>query len=360
MRSGAAQSLKEHHVSLTTSRAGRTRAALVAASITTLMVTSACGADDGDTDNSDNNSSTSGDGPAIFVVGGKADDPFWSRVKRGADDAAEVVKAGGGSVTWLGPKNYDNLGPDAAKLVETALSQGADGVVGPDWVPDAQDAAFEKVVSGGIPLVIYNAGGQDAADKLGAINYVGSDEFTAGQAGGEFFGESGQTNVLCVNTLPGAANTEARCEGIADGISGSGGTSTQLPLPSSKFGDPTAVSQAIKAALLEDDSIDGVATISAGDATSAASAIKQGDMGEKVALGTFDLDPDQLDRIKDGSQLFAIDQQPYMQGYLAVSMLYANIQWGLELPQKPLLTGPAIISADNVDLVIAGAEAGVR
>ena len=59
----------------------------------------------------------------IFVIGGKADDPFWSKVKKGADDAGLVAKATGGSVTWLGPQNYDNLGPDAAKLIRTALSQ---------------------------------------------------------------------------------------------------------------------------------------------------------------------------------------------------------------------------------------------
>ena len=302
----------------------------------------------------------SGEGVKIFVVGGKSDDPFWSRVKRGADDAAKVVKAQGGSVTWLAPKNYDNLGPDAAKLIDTAISQGADGVVGPDWVPEAQDASFEKVVGSNAPVVIFNAGGIDAAQNVGAINYVGSEEATAGKAGGEFFGESGQKNVLCVNTLPGAANTEARCQGIADGIQGSGGKSSQLPLPSSKFGDPTAVSQAIKAALLKDNSIDGLVTISAPDANAAAQSIKQGNLGDKVKLGTFDLDPTQLARIKGGEQLFAIDQQPYMQGYLAVSMLNAYIQWGIDLPQKPLLTGPAIISADNVDAVMSGAEAGVR
>jgi simple sugar transport system substrate-binding protein len=302
----------------------------------------------------------SGKGPKIFVVGGKSDDPFWSRVKRGADDAGKLVKAQGGSVTWLAPKNYDNLGPDAAKLVDTAVSQGADGVVGPDWVPEAEDASFKKVVGGGAPVVIYNAGGLGAAQSVGALNYVGSEEATAGKAGGEFFGKSGQKNVLCVNTLPGAANTEARCKGIADGIQASGGKSSQLPLPSSKFGDPTAVSQAIKAALLKDSSIDGLVTISAPDANSAAQAIKQGDLGDKVKLGTFDLDPTQLARIKGGDQLFAIDQQPYMQGYLAVSMLNSYIQWGINLPQKPLLTGPAIISADNIDAAMAGAKAGVR
>ena len=98
------------------------------------------------------------------------------------------MKAQGGSVTWLAPKNYDNLGPDAAKLIDTAVSQGADGVVGPDWVPEAQDAAFKKVVGGSAPVVIYNAGGIEAADSVGALNYVGSEEAAAGKAGGEFFG----------------------------------------------------------------------------------------------------------------------------------------------------------------------------
>jgi simple sugar transport system substrate-binding protein len=39
------------------------------------------------------------DGAKIFVIGGKPDDPFWSIVKRGAEDAGKVVAAQGGSVT---------------------------------------------------------------------------------------------------------------------------------------------------------------------------------------------------------------------------------------------------------------------
>ena len=103
------------------------------------------------------------DGANIFVVGGSADDPFWSIVKPGADDAGKVVEAQGGSVTWLGPLNYDNLGPDAADLIRTALSQNPDAIVGPDWVPDAMDEAFQAVVDAGVPLILYNAGGIEAA-----------------------------------------------------------------------------------------------------------------------------------------------------------------------------------------------------
>ncbi len=62
-----------------------------------------------------------------------------------------------------------------------------------------------------------NAGGADKARELGAINYVGSDEYVAGVAGGEYFGNGGQKNVLCINTLPGTANIEARCKGVIDG-----------------------------------------------------------------------------------------------------------------------------------------------
>lgn len=299
-------------------------------------------------------------GAKIIVIGGKADDPFWSRVKKGADDAALAVKAGGGSVTWLGPQSYDNLGPDAAKLIRTAISQKPDAIVGPDWVPEAMDAAFKEVVAAGIPLIIYNAGGIEAAKRLGAQNYVGSDEYVAGSGGGNYFATQGVKNVLCVNTLPGAKNTEARCKGVADGMAKGGGKANQLPLPSASFGNPTAVAQAIKAALQKDSTIDGVITISAGDATSAAAGISQAGLVKTVKLGTFDMDSTNLQRIKDGTQLFCIDQQPYMQGYLAVSMLNSYVKYGLRVPTNPILTGPGIVDGSNVEATIAGAAAGAR
>ena len=326
-------------------RAKHLLTALVTASVMTLAAASAM---------------AESDGAKIFVIGGKADDPFWSKVKRGADDAGLVVKEQGGSVTWLGPQNYDNLGPDAAKLIRTALSQNPDAIVAPDWVPEAQDEALKAVVDAGVPLIIYNAGGMEAADRLGAKNYVGNDEYLAGVAGGEYFGSNGAKKVLCVNTLPGAANTEARCKGIAEGIAKHGGVSEQLPLPSTSFGNPTAVAQAIKGALLKQSDVDGLITIGAGDANSAATAISQAAANDKVKLASFDMDEAVLKRIKDGSQLFAIDQQPYLQGYLAVSLLNGLVNYGLDLPTKPILTGPGIVNAANVDATLVGASAGVR
>ena len=300
------------------------------------------------------------DGAKVIVIGGKADDPFWSIVKRGAEDAGKVVSAQGGSVTWLAPRPYDNLGPDAAKLIQTALSQHPAAIVGPDWVAAAEDDAFKQVVAAGVPLVIYNSGGQEAADRLGAKNYIGSDEVVAGTAGGEYFATHGVKSALCVNTIPGSANQEARCKGVSDGMAKHGAKGTELPLPSSSFGNPTAVAQAIKAALLKDSSIDGVVTISAGAANSAATGITQAGLSARVKLGTFDMDQATLDRIKGGSQLYAIDQQPYMQGYLAVSLVNALANYGMSVPTRPILTGPAIVDSSNVDSTLAGVKAGTR
>jgi simple sugar transport system substrate-binding protein len=299
-------------------------------------------------------------GAKIFVIGGKADDPFWSIVKRGAEDAGKLAQEQGGSVTWLGPQTYDNLGADAADLIRSALSQNPDAIIGPDWVPEAMDEAFSAVVQAGVPLIIYNAGGLDKATGLGAMNYIGSDEYESGVAGGGYFGLNGVKNVLCINTIPGAANLETRCQGVADGISAQGGVSKQLPLPATSFGNPTAVAEAIKAALLKDTSVDGVITISAGDANSAANAIMQAAAGERVKLGTFDMDQSTLERIKSGEQLFAIDQQPYMQGFLAVSLINGYVNYGLNVPTRPILTGPGIVDSTNVEATLAGVAAGAR
>ncbi|TNC46711.1 substrate-binding domain-containing protein [Rubellimicrobium rubrum] len=300
------------------------------------------------------------DGANIFVIGGKADDPFWSIVKRGAEDAGQIVEAQGGTVTWLGPQNYDNLGADAADLIRTAIAQGADAIVGPDWVPESMDEAFMAVTEAGIPLIIYNAGGLEAADRLGAMNYVGSDDFLAGKAAGEYFAEAGVTNLVCVNTLPGAANLQAQCAGLAEGATGKGGTAEELPLPMTSFGNPTAVTQAIKAHLLQNPEVTGLYTIGNVDANSASIAITQAGAADRVKLGGVNMDQTILNNIQAGSQLFAIDQQGYLQGFLAVALLNNYVNYGLTVPTRQILTGPGIVDASNVEATMAGVASGTR
>ena len=120
------------------------------------------------------------------------------------------------------------------------------------------------------------------------------------------------------------------------------------------------MAEAIKAALLKDDSIDGIITISQADADSAANGIAQAGGAGRVGLGGFDMNQTILDRIKNGTQLFAIDQQPYLQGFLATSLLHSHAAFGTNVPTSPILTGPAIVDSSNVEQTLAGAAQGTR
>ncbi|HEY3924345.1 MAG TPA: sugar ABC transporter substrate-binding protein, partial [Acidothermaceae bacterium] len=288
-----------------------------------------------------------------FVVGASSD-PFFSTMKRGADDAAKALEANGGSLRWLPIQNYNNFGPDLATLLQTAISQKPAAVAAIDPEPGAEDTLLKQISSSGIPLITVNSGDLAEATKVGAIYYVGSDDVAAGKLAGDYLVQQGLKHALCVNTIPGTPLTEDRCDGIKAALTAAGGASTELPLPASNFGNPTAVAQAIKAALLKDTSIDGVVTLDEGDADSAASALKQANLTDKVKLGSFDLNSNELDRIKAGTQLFVVDQQPYMQGYLAVSLAYQYVKFGLQLPasERALLTGPVLVTKDNVQQAV--------
>lgn len=303
--------------------------------------------------------SASGSTSNIYMVGGTSNDPFFSTVKRGAEDAAKVLGSNGASFTYLALTNYNNLGPDAAKLVQTAIADKASMILVPDWVPAAENPAIKQAISSGIPVWLYNAGASQTK-VVGALGYIGADDYTSGVAGGEYFAQHGVKNVLCANTVPGAGNEEARCKGVQAGEAKFGGKSTELEMPATSFGNPTAVAQGIKAALLKNPSIDGVITISQADGNSAASGLSQGGLTGKVKLATFDLDTSNLQRIKAGTEMFAIDQQGYLQGYYSVSAAYQYLRYGLKLPQSELLTGPLLVTEANVSQAIAGTADGVR
>ena len=74
----------------------------------------------------------------IAVIGGSIDDAFWTKIKKGLDDATPAVVANGGSVNDLRLVNYDNFAPDVVQQIRTAISMEVDGLVIPDWVPEAE------------------------------------------------------------------------------------------------------------------------------------------------------------------------------------------------------------------------------
>ena len=78
-------------------------------------------------------------------------------------------------------------------------------------------------------------------------------------------------------------------------------------------------------------------------------------------LYTFDTSAESIAKIKSGAIQWAVDQQPYLQGYEAVDSLWlwltnANVLGGGQV----VLTGPSFVDASNVDAVAKYAAAGNR
>ncbi len=88
-------------------------------------------------------------------------------------------------------------------------------------------------------------------------------------------------------------------------------------------------------------------------------ADEQGKKAGEIIHVTHDTSPAIFQRIRQGYTLQAIDQQPYLQGYLTVLFLYLNRKFGLSLASD-VLTGPFAITSANVGAVEALVRSGVR
>jgi simple sugar transport system substrate-binding protein len=295
---------------------------------------------------------------SVVMLGGPSSDPFFSTIKAGAKAAAAAY----GSklkLTYLALQNYNNLGPDMAKLEQTAASENPSIIVSTDWVPAAQDPVFKQLIGKGLPVVLYNAGGGTEAQKIGAVSFIGTDDTNVGQIAGRTFVADGAKDIVCVNTTPGSQNNEDRCHGLIATATAAGAKATELELSPTSFGNPSAVTQAIKAELLKNPSVDGIFDIGAVDADSAAAGIAAAGETSKVKLGNAGVGTNALQRIKAGTQTFLIDIEPYLQGYLAISAAYQYAAYGL-VYTNPTPTGPVVITSQNVGAALSASQLGLR
>ena len=125
--------------------------------------------------------------------------------------------------------------------------------------------------------------------------------------------------------------------------------------------DPEDATQRIRSALTRNSAIDGMLMLGPGGAAPALAALRETNRFGRIAAGTFDLTPDVLVSVRDGRLLFAIDQQPYLQGYLAVMFLTKYLETkAIPGGGQIIRTGPSFVTRENAADVISLAERGLR
>jgi simple sugar transport system substrate-binding protein len=271
-------------------------------------------------------------------------DSFWDKIRAGAQAAAKQE-----GIT-LKYSNNNDAGQQAT-LVQNAIDSKVDGIAVTLAYADQVGPAAQKAVQAGIPTVAFNSGISDY-QKYGIGMYFGSDEDLAGQSAGQKMTSAGGGKAICVVQEQGSVALEARCAGVKK-------TFPNTENLQVNGADLPSVQQTIGAKLQQDPSISYVVTLGAPIALAALQA-KTG-ANSKAKIVTFDLNADVAKDIQAGTIEFSIDQQPYVQGYMAVTSLWLSLTNGNDLGGgKPVLTGPSFVDKTNIAKIAEYAQHNTR
>jgi simple sugar transport system substrate-binding protein len=252
-------------------------------------------------------------------------DPLLVATQFGAEDAAALVRC---TTQWTGSPRGSVK--ETVGALRSAISNKADGIAvaivdEAALVPEAARAAAR-----GIPLVAFNVDGTSSGRRYA---YVGENPHTSGAGvGAEIARLAPQGTVILFS--PGRSDTwaERRLKGAFAGLTAAPKAPAATVVRLS--GDARKQQSAVEAAYKRQKNVrglfavDGAGTLACGQAISGLGLRARGVKG-----GGYDLLPDDLSLVSDGTLDFVVDQQPYVQGFAPVLQLFlAKISQGTVLP----------------------------
>lgn len=313
------------------------------------------------------------DGPStgghfVLITHAADSDVWWNTVKNAIRQVGDDY---GVQVDYRNPPDGDLA--DMARLLEVAAARNYDGVAFDIADADVLSKPAARIAAKDIPIVTINSGTLQESAKLGAIMHIGQPEYAAGRAAGERARAAGVTSFVCVNHYATNVASFQRCKGFADAL----GVDARSSMIDSGV-DPVVVRSKTSAYLRNHPDTQAVLALGPSSAEPALQALRRMNLVGKVYFCTFDLSPGIIAGIKSGEIAFAIDQQPYLQGYMAIAALViaharhtrdptvivaalkANLKFQARLKayglnpvysRRGVSTGPSFVTRDNVDVV---------
>lgn len=268
--------------------------------------------------------------------------PFTEQMRKGAEWAAKDY---GVQFEAVAPATVD---PEAAMaMFESLVSKGVQGIVLDPAPPDAWTSTIQKAVEAGV--VITNVDNQ-ALPESGVSLFVGPEEFDAAKTLGtlmiEQLAKQGVTSGKVVYAIcaPGYPSQEQRAQGFAAAFEGQTDFELVGPLDSGHnveldyaFWESTTVQHSDAVAYVGSCAFDGPNL----------AKIKQAKGGDWL-IGTFDLEPETLTGIEDGTIAVAIGANPWLSSYLAARAMIEHYLYGTEIPTGWINSGPEPVTSDNV------------
>ncbi len=275
------------------------------------------------------------------------DEAFFEPVKRGIADAAAMM---GVDATFTGSTGVD--AGEMSRLAREALADGIDGLAIDIFDAAALAPVVAEAHAKGVPVVAFNI--DDGRGRAGNLAGIAQDFPKAGRALGERVAghvRPGSTVVLTMHD-PGISALEERRDGLKAALS-----HHRIRWVETITGhEPEAAARHILEVLRKNP--EATAILATGQADTEGAALAAERLGRPIYAAGFDLSPEILRLIAEGSLDCTVDQQPYTQGFYPVVQLVLNIRYGL-LPVD-MDAGACIIDRSNVARTAALAETGYR
>lgn len=277
----------------------------------------------------------------VFVSHAPDSDSWWNTIKNALKNAEKDL---GVTVEYRNPSTGDIA--DMARIIEQATASNPTGIISTIADYGVLEGPLKAAIAKGIPVMTVNSGTAEESKKLGALMHIGQPEYDAGKGAGERAKAAGVTKFLCVNHYITNTASVERCQGYADAL----GVELGDQMLDSGM-DPTDVYNRVKAYLTANADTDGILTLGPNSADPVIKLLRDTSSADKYkSFITFDLDSDISQAIKDGIMEAAIDQQPYLQGYLPVVLLTQYARYGV-MPASNINTGPGFVTKANIELV---------
>ncbi len=246
-----------------------------------------------------------------YFISANINIPYWQEAQAGLLDAAKEmgVKAEMDGPTVLSAKDELDSFQKAVALHPAGILVSVSNV---DIFKGPIDAAIQV----GIPVICIDS---DAPDSKRVL-FIGTDNFRGGQESAKRMADilKGQGQVVLV-TIPGQSNLDERVRGVNEMLKKYPGIKIVQTIDDK--GDARNAYDGISALLSKKQKIDGVLCLEASGGAGVADALHREDMTGKIAIVSFDNDPETLDWIARGGINATVVQKPYVMAYYGLKFL---------------------------------------
>jgi ribose transport system substrate-binding protein len=240
-----------------------------------------------------------------YLISANINLPYWQEAEAGLRDAATGmgVKAEMDGPATLSPQ-------EELDAFQKAVALHPAGILISVMSQQLLKPAIDSAVLQGIPVICIDA---DAPDSH-RVMFVGTDNFRAGQESGKRMADilKGQGQVVII-TIPGQLNLDERVRGVNEALKKYPGIKIVQTIDDK--GDARNANDGISALLAKKEKIDGVICLEASGGSGVAEAFHRLDQTGKIAIVSFDKDPETLDAIEKGWINATIVQKPYIMAY---------------------------------------------